>query len=310
MCVKIMRYKKYIIIFLVFQFVLISFSFAADPFAEAKKLSDKGRYADAIKLYMDIKQRYPGSDWVPQCIMQMARTYEKMKKYDDAVAEYKNIIEKYPTLNQAEEAYFVIARIRTSQNLFQPAIRAYELYIKNYPKGDYTVMAYFNAASLYKDTGKTTEALKYFGEILKDYTNQTWFYSWAAIYSGDIYVGRRDFDAAIESYQRVIRSDKNKVLYALALLHRAQACMEKNDFITAKAVFNALLRSNNFFQEEALYGLGKSHYKLGEYELAREVYTSLLQMFPDTVWRKNAEKGLKLMDKRISKQRTEPDDDL
>lgn len=305
-----MRNKKLLIFIFVFQVFLFCFSFAADPFTEAKKLSDKGRYADAIKLYMDVKQRYPGSEWVPQCVMQMARTYEKMKKYDDAVAEYRNLMEKYPTLPQAEESYFAIGRIRTSQNLFLQAIKAYYLYIKNYPRGEFTVMAYFNAASLYKDAGKTAEALKYFNEILRNYGNEVWFYSWAAIYSGDIYSGRKDYDMAIESYQKVIRSEKNKVLYALSSLHRAQACMEKNDFITAKAVFNELLRSNNFFQEEALYGLGKSHYKLGEYELAREVYTSLLQMFPDTVWRVNVEKGLKLMDKRIGKQRMEADDDL
>ncbi len=303
-----MRNKRTLLFLTLFLLGIIQFSLAADPFAEAKALTDKGRYEDALKLYMKVKQTYPGSEWVPQCIMEMARTYEKMKKYEDAVAEYKNLIEQYKASPQAEEAYFAVGRIKTSQNSMAQAVRAYDLYIKNYPKGEYTVMAYFNAASLYKDAGKSAEALKYFNEILRNYPEEIWFYSWAAIYSGDIYTLRKEYDQAIESYQRVIRSEKNKVLYSLSCLHRAQACMEKNDYITAKAVFNDLLKSNNFFQEEALYGLGKSQYKLGEYELAREVYTSLLQMFPDTIWRNNVEKGLKLMDKRIKKQRASDDD--
>ena len=71
-----MKYKKFLIILFIFQFVLIGLSFAVDPFAEAKKLSDKGQYAEAIKIYMKVKQMYPGSEWVPQCVVQMARTYE------------------------------------------------------------------------------------------------------------------------------------------------------------------------------------------------------------------------------------------
>lgn len=306
-----MKIKKLLSLLIIFQLVLAGLCLADDPFAEAKKLTDKGRYADAIKIYMKVKQVYPNSEWVPQCIIQMARTYEKMKRPNDALAEYKSLMEKYPSLTLAEEAYFAIGRIRTSQNQLALAIKAYDLYIKNYPKGEYTVMAYFNAGSLYKDAGNSAQALKYYNEVLRNYANEPWFYNWAAIYSGDLYSGRKDYDMAIESYQRVIRSENNKVLYALSLLHKAQANMEKNDFIAAKGIFNELLRSNNFFQEEALYGLGKSHYKLGEYEMAREVYTSLLQMFPDTVWRKNAEKGLGLMDKRIDKKRSsESDDDL
>ena len=305
-----MRIKKFLILLIVFQAALAAFCLADDPFTEAKKLSDKGRYADAIKLYMKVKQLYPNSEWVPQCIMQMARTYEKMKRPNDAVAEYKNLIEKYPGLTLAEEAHFAIGRIKTSQNQLSQAIKAYDIYIKSYPKGEYTVMAYFNAGSLYKDAGNTAQALRYYNAVLNNYANEPWFYNWAAIYSGDIYSGRKDYDMAIEAYQRVIRSENNKVLYALSLLHKAQANMEKNDLIAAKSIFNEILRSNNLFQEEALYGLGKTHYKLGEYEMAREVYTSLLQLFPETVWRKNAEKGLSLMDKRIDRKRSETEDDL
>ncbi|MEI7542349.1 MAG: tetratricopeptide repeat protein [bacterium] len=289
---------------------MFQFVFSIDPFTEAKTLSEKGKYAEAIKVYMRVKQLYPDTEWVPRSILQVALNYEKMNKYDDAIAEYKTLIEKYSTLHVAEEAYFAIGRIRTTQNMAVQAVKAYELYLRNYPKGEFAVMAYFNEAAIYKQTGNKDEALRCFNEILNNYQNELWFHSWAAIYSGDIYSGRKDYDRAIAKYQKVTDSDKNKVLYSLSLLHLAQANMEKNDFISAKNAFNELTHKDNFFQEEALYGLGKSYYKLGEYKLAKDVYTSLLQMFPETIWRKNVEKGLKLMDKKINKQRTEANEEL
>jgi tetratricopeptide (TPR) repeat protein len=305
-----MAIKKKLFLVILIISLAVPVCLAEDPFAEAKKFTDKGRYEDALKLYMKVKQVYPGSEWVPKSIFEMARIYEKMKRFDDASAEYKNLIEQFPHDSMSEEAYFSLGRLKSSQNNFPTAIKAYELYVKNYPSGQYSVIAYFNVASLYRDMGNQTEALKYYNQILKYYQNDVWFYSWAAIYSGDIYTGRKDYDRAIESYQMVVKSEKNNVLYSLATLHRGQCYMEKNDFITAKAIFNDIIKTNNNFQEEALYGLGKSHYKLGEYEMAREIYTSMLQMFPNTVWKINVEKGLKLMDKKIKKQRTDKNDEI
>jgi len=281
-----------------------------DPFLNANDLVKSGKYEAAIKLVIHVKQLYPDSDWYPKCIIMTARIYEKMKKYNDALAEYKSLIDKFPKNPLTEEAYFSSAGIRSFLNQQDSAVKAYDLYIKNYPDGKYCVIALFDTAAIYRESGQEDEALKYLGKILSYYPDDKWFYSWASIYTGDILVKRKDYDRAIEAYQRVIKSPDNSTLYSLSLLHRAQAMMEKNDFISAKAAFKEILKMNNGFQEEALYGMGKAHYKLGEYDMAKEIYISLLDLFPDTVWRKNVEKGLKIIGGKLDKQRSEAGDDL
>jgi tetratricopeptide (TPR) repeat protein len=282
---------------------------STDPMIRTQQLTAKGRYDDALKLLITVRQKFPDTDWANRSYLLSAGIYEKMKRNDDAVAEYKNIIQKFPASENAEEAYFAIARIKESQDNDSQAIKAFAQYLKNYPKGGHAVMALFDIATLFKQEGRHDDALKYFSEILRNYPDEKWFYSWSAIYSGHIYAARKNYDKAIESYQMVINSKDNTFLYTLSELHRAQAYMGKKEYATAKALFHDILKANKYFQEEALYGMGKAHYKLGEYDMAKEVYVSLLEMFPDTVWRANVEKGMKLMDKKLDKQRKEESDD-
>ncbi|MCE5300306.1 MAG: tetratricopeptide repeat protein [Spirochaetia bacterium] len=302
---------KNAILSVAFVFCLVFAAAASDPVTQAEELFAQKKYDSALKAAITVKQMYPKTEWYLQALELTARIYEKQKQYDKSVEAYKEIFTSYPGTERAEEAYFSIGRIRSSRGEAALAVKSYELYLKNYPHGEYRVMALFDAGGLNRELGRDGEALRNYGEILKYYPGDVWFYSWSAIYSGHIYMKRRDFDRAIENYQRVIKTDENMVLYTLSALNRAQAFMEKDDCTTARAIFNEILRTpGGYLQEEALYGLGKANYKLGEYDLAKEIYISLLQMFPDTVWRPNVEKGLKLMDKKIESPKNKKDRDL
>ncbi len=301
--------KRLFSFLIIFSLIIPSFVFCADPMSQALLMIQAKKYPEAIKLYIKVRQLYPDSDWYRMSYLMSAKVYEKMGKPEDAIYEYKDIITKFPGTSLSEEAYFAIGRIRSSQRLESAAIKAYESYLSAFPKGEYAVMALFDIASLYKTAGKNNEALANYLKILKYYPGDNWFYSWAAIYSGHIYMGKHDYNNAIESYQRVPKSDDNMFLYTLSELHRAQAFMDKGDFGVSKALFSDIVKSNRHFQEEALYGLGKAHYKLGEYGIAKEVYVSMLEMYPATVWREKVEKGLKLMEKKLKNERINNKDD-
>jgi TolA-binding protein len=290
--------------------VFLSIVFAAkillasdNPVDAANILFANGKYKEAIDVYARVKATYPSTDWAVMSYLMTARAYEKTGKLDDADAEYKAIINKYPKSGIAEEAFFAVARIRSAKGSAANAIKAYESYLKTYPMGQYRVMALFNTAALYKDKGDAKNALSVFGQILKDYPSEQWFYSWSAIYSGHIYMGKKDYDNAIESYQRVINRADNKFLYNLSALFRGQAFMEKKDYKTAIAIFQKLLQENNYFAEEALYGMGKAHYKAGEFEPAKESFETMLELFPETVWKSDVTAKLKTIEKRIKTQR-------
>ena len=274
-----------------------------NPMDAANVLYRNGRYKEALGVYIKVKATYPGTDWESMSYLMTARCYEKTKDTDDALHEYRAIIGKFPKASIAEEAYFAVARIRAEKGLSAEAISAYRSYLKNYPMGGFRPMALFNIALLFRDKGDDKSALDSFALILKDYPSEQWFYSWSAIYSGHIYMAKKDYDDAIDSYQRVINRADNKFLYNLSSLFRAQAFMEKKDYSTSVAIFQKLLQENNYFAEEALYGMGKAHYKAAEFDLAKESFETMLQLFPDTAWKKDVNEKLKTIEKRIKTQR-------
>jgi len=272
---------------------------SGNPMEKADSLYKNGRYAEAAEICANIKAVYPDTDWAMMAFLMNARILEKTGKNDDAITEYRAIITRFPKSSVAEEAYFAVARIRAASGKESDAASAYRSYLKNYPNGEYGAMALFNLAMIYKRNNDDRNALAAFEEIMRKYSNEAWFYSWAAIYSGHIYSAKKDFDRAIESYQRVIKSRENTFLYSLSMLHRARAFMDKKDYKTSSALFQEIIKANNHFIEEALYGLGQSQYLDTEFEQAKETFTTLLQLFPKTYWRENAQARLKVIEKRL-----------
>jgi tetratricopeptide (TPR) repeat protein len=270
-----------------------------NPLEQADKFYSMEKYKEALGIYEKIIATYPGTDWASMAYLMSARAYEKMGKMDDADAEYKVIINKHAKSGIAEEAYFAIARIRSGKGKSAEALRAYDSYLKNYPAGEFRVMALFDVACIYKEKGNSSAALDKFGEILKNYPNEAWFYSWAAIYTGHIYYMKKDYDTAIESYQRVLNTKDNQMLYTLSCLHRGQACIEKRDYKTAENIFQNIIKTTQYFTEEALYGLARAEYDSSEFDLAKETLTSLVQLFPDTVWKADAERKLARIQKKL-----------
>ncbi len=276
------------------------FAFASEnPLAQADKFYAMEKYKEALEMYEKIKATYPGTDWAAMSYLMSARSYEKTGKTDSALEQYRAIIAKFGKSRIAEEAYFAVARLRAAKGRPKDAIKAYQLYNAAYPMGQYRVMALFNMASLYKEKGNSAAALAKYGELLKNFPNETWFYSWSAIYCGHIMYMKKDYNQAIEYYQMVINTENNKFLYTLASLHRGQAYIEKKDYKTAVSIFEKLLKKSTYFAEEALYGLGKAHYKANEFEMAKESLETLLQLFPETVWKGDVQKKIKTIEKRI-----------
>jgi tetratricopeptide (TPR) repeat protein len=293
------RWNKFFALIPALVFISFTVSASDTPLDQANKYFDMGRYNQAIPLYEKIKATYPGSDWELTARLMTARSYEKTGDIDGAMDEYSDIIKKHSATSIAEEAFFSMARLRALKGKTGEAIKYYDAYIKKYPMGQYRAMALFDIASLYKEKGEEANALNMYGQILKFFPDQVWFYSWAAIYTGHIYFKKKDLDRAIENYQRVINTKDNQMLYTLSCIHRGQAYTEKRDYKTAENIFQNIIKTSGYFTEEALYGLARAEYDSGEYDMAKETLSSLIQLFPGTIWKADAEKKLAKIQKRL-----------
>ncbi|HPI03006.1 MAG TPA: tetratricopeptide repeat protein [Candidatus Goldiibacteriota bacterium] len=288
--------------------LLILFSFscvllAEDPFKSAEKLTAQGKYEEALKLYRTIRATYKGADWELQARQGIAKTYEKKGDLETACTEYKDIYTKYPGTNQAADAILSFARLKTALKDRNGALEAYKLYHNNFARGEYRSLAYFNMASIYREAGNPNAALKIYNEIINNYPEDIWIHGWAAVYSGDIYAAQKEYDKAIESYSKTIKTKENGFLAGLSELHKGQAFIEKKDFDSAEETFQTLLKNTNQFTEEALIGLGRAQMGNGEPVLAKEVFQSVGDLFPDSVWKVYADKKIAEINELLKKQK-------
>ncbi len=288
--------------FLIIFFLFITLHlFAEDPIVQAEKYFQIGKYEEALKICNNLKQVYPDSDWALQSALLSAKIYQKKEQTEKAVEEYTSIIKEFKKNPQAEEAFFEIGRIFMLKNNYDRAINAYNLYLKKYPRGQYKVMALFNIASLYKGKGDYDKALSSYNEILQNYINDVWFYNWSAIYCGHIYHSKRNFNKAAEYYDMVIKNDENKYFSTLASLYKGINLIDSGDNKAAEDLFQNMIKSRSLFVEEALIGLAIAQYKDGDYELAKESFSTLIDTFSDSLWRTYADEKIRIIDKRLAK---------
>jgi tetratricopeptide (TPR) repeat protein len=285
----------------IFLFFLITTLSSQDLIQQAENLYKNEKYDDVLKICLRVYQIYPKSDWELTAHKLAARVYEKRNQLEKAIDEYKKIITNFTDNLQVEEAYFSIARLRMLMNQDANALKAYEAYLQKFPDGKYNILAIFNMGLIYKTNGNFTSALNKFNEIIRYYNNDLWFYNWAAIYSGHIYAEKGDYDKAIEYYDRVVKRDKDNSMYSLALLYKGRVFIQKKDYKTAQMVFQQILKFSSAFSEEAMIGLADAYYKAGEYELANEIYQSLIEIYPSTVWKNYVENELKKIKNLLKK---------
>jgi len=276
---------------------------AEDPFITAEKLSSTGKYEEAIKLYRTIRATYQGADWELKARVGIARTYEKKGDLETACSEYKDIYSKYPKTKSGEDALFSCARIKTILKDNNGALAFYKEYHNSFARGELRSLAYFNMASIYRQAGNPNAALKVYNEIINNYPEDVWIHGWAAIYSGDIYAAQKEYDKAIATYSKTIKSKENAFLAGLSELHKGQAFIEKKDYDSAEETFQKLLKETNLFTEEALIGLGRAQLESGEPALAKEVFQSVGDLFPASVWKVYADKKIAEIEELLKKKK-------
>ena len=125
--------------------------------ANAEKLYEGGKYAEALKLYQGIPQKYPTSALIPGSNLGEAICYFFLKDYDKAVkaAEENTKLKTPPAPEILERTYLLIPQIHLTKAVsmdakdplrtktFTDSIKAFDELLKKYPNGEEAESALF-----------------------------------------------------------------------------------------------------------------------------------------------------------------------
>jgi outer membrane protein assembly factor BamD len=207
-----------------------------------------------------------------------------------AIKEYGQVCKNFPKTMFASEAYYQIGRIKMEKCQFNDAFKAFNTIIKQYPEYPHfndVLHAEFEIARLLK----SGERPKYFGVI----------------------PGFRDYQAAVNFYEKVIQDAPYSDIAPLALMHIGEFAAGKNKMMDAISAFGRLIDEYPYseYAPEAYYRLGEIYstmvksplYDQGATKLALNYYEDFLTLYPSHELADKAREGCEAMKIKLAKSK-------
>ncbi|MDD9899719.1 MAG: outer membrane protein assembly factor BamD [Alphaproteobacteria bacterium] len=154
----------------------------------AARRLDEGKYAEAARLFNDVDRQYPYSQWAVRAQLMSGYAHYKHLRYDEAIIALDHYIELHPGDENAAYAWYLkalcfyeqITDVRRDQKMTELALDSLRQVVQRYPNSKYARDAGFKI-DLTKDhlAGKEMEIGRY-------------------------YLDRRQYQAAINRFQRVV----------------------------------------------------------------------------------------------------------
>lgn len=234
----------------------------------------------------------------PELKYNAAVDFFNQKEFAKAQSLFDNVTSYYRGTERSEDILNYLCRCYVGQKLYASAIEYYQTYIRNYPKGRHIIEArymigycyYIESPDARLDQTATNEAIRYLSDFLDLYPQSD--------YAAD---ARKYLD---EMTDKLVQ----KELYNAQLYYNLGTYLG-NNYQSAIVVANSALKKypNTRYREELCYIILQSKYKEAELSVAEkrqerlqdaaDEYYSFITEFPDSKYRKNAERIHTQLDK-------------
>lgn len=274
----------------------------------AGKYNGSGKFAQAKSVYQQIIQNHPDSPWASRAEFDLARTNifslidagddtNAMAAIDTLIADFNNHPDISTAVIIAAEKYSGKARLKQSEGLdeqardcYQKSVTIRERIIQQLPPSAITPQAYYTAAVVYSQRlGEYQKGIDYYQKVVDDWPEYE-YASFTQYFIGKYYEKLRDsgglskleanpkieqaYHALIEKYP-----DSEQAKYIAFDL--GQANFDKGNWADAAMYFELAVQKSYENEDlkgvpQIVYRLGQVYEKMGESELAAQVYKDFL----------------------------------
>lgn len=212
------------------------------------------------------------------------------KKYESALFVFRKV-QKYPfdKLIAAESLYWISECYYRSRD-YEDALISYREFQRNGAayNSEYHALADYNVGYAYFKTEKYEQALINFRKFADSKNQDLKMISDALTRAGDCYFVAKNYESAIEYYQKAITNGMVNVDYALyqkALCHGF-----KLEFVEKSMTLNQLLTDfpNSEYDVNARYEIGEAYFKTGKDDQALSYFTPLVAEYEGSLYMKKA----------------------
>ena len=253
----------------------------AEP-GEAASLTGKAAIDDLLKVEWEVST--PDTE-----LFLKAAQHYKMGRWENVTRILRNIIQSYPESRHLERAYFLLAKSfhhmfekEMSRHLFK-ITQHYNDAIKKFPGSNFVPDAMVSIGNCYFKVKNYYEALAYYNLVLEN--NKSHPAAAEALFQrGKIFVLTKRPQEAIRSFDDLGKLHHKTRFAVRAKIEMAKILFRIKSFKRSVRALNEVITmvpDEIYKNPEILLHTGYSYYELGQLREARDVFSRVLNCYPD-----------------------------
>ena len=233
--------------------------------------------AGALKTLADFQTRFPQSRLRFQARYRTAQLKAAQQDFDGAVADYQAIIKEPAAASMHDFAKYGIVLSLMKQDKYEAALAALDPLTAGKLSESMTIETLLARSICLRKIGKVDDSIAMLGKFMA--AGPTGVQLANGLYElGMAQVEKKDFDAAIASFERVLKEVPNypardKILYELGW-----AWADKQDVAKSAPYYQELIDKfpNSDLVPEAMYQLAQQQFEARQYDKAAPLYASVI----------------------------------
>jgi len=176
-----------------------------------------------------------------------------------------------------EKALFRIGKAYFFENKSRESITNLDILLLEFPNSKYLEEGLFIKGECLVKSGSLDEALETYNLLLRQNRNNTW-HLFALTQIGGIYSFRNQYDKAENAFKKVMENFPNDPLFSNAALQLGNVNFTKKNVVEAIHYYSIVLKGNILeLFGEAYFGLGEIFYQEGKYDKALHSFETAVQ---------------------------------
>jgi len=247
---------------------------------DAELLFNLKSYREAATLLLDVVDKYPNSHGYDDALFLLGESLFQDKDLSSARHYFRQSIQKRTGSSQEQNAIgrLIEIALRTGD---MDEVDDYLARLQNVPPASMQPSVPYVRGKCAYFRGRLDEALAAFESLPASnpyYLRARYFVATVRVKKGDLAAGLEAFDAVVRSQPK---SDEDKEIQDLARLAIGRLCYERGEFEQAREAYSSIARQSKYF-EEAMNELAWTAIKAKDYKAAYRALDLMLLQSPDS----------------------------
>ncbi|MCB5261086.1 MAG: tetratricopeptide repeat protein [Candidatus Cloacimonetes bacterium] len=231
------------------------------------KARDSSMSLNAFNRYLNL---YPTGKDRDTALYYLGYLYHEKKDYPLASAAFRQLIDIYPASTHVPSAEFYLAEIDYFMANYHQALDAFLEIVKAEPENSEAIL---RIAQTYYYLGRYNDVEPWLARLAPSYDS--------LILEGHIHFIRKEYDAALQSFQKAENGTDDSLKISEAKSYRALCLYQQKRFSEATTLYMELYEGEES-ADTYLYLGAKSAYSAGDYHLALDLFDQFLKTYPNS----------------------------